>query len=196
MTKNEVTRALQRYRYDPDGALAIERRERNDARRKSSPKVVPRAGGNPDRVVPFRCIAALARLDRHTVLRAQHGFMTDSVRVALSNVIEQIESGRVRFVRARGPAKGQPRWSVEYRSPPSRLPQPQDKITRSDDHREWARCLNCGGQLWQSVVIADAVWYACRSCVGRDQWPAMGARETNAVEKLALPESQMRQDFR
>lgn len=194
MTKIEITRALRRYRYDPDMALQTEGRARNAARRKNRPN--PRlgvAGESGHRVVPMVCLAALARLNQRQVHYAQRGIMTESVRAALAHVIVQIESGLVRFVRARGPAKGQPRWSVEYCNPPARRPPPQDKLTRAADWREWGRCRNCGGQVWRSVVIAGAFWYACRDCVGRDSLPAMGARETTPAEKSVLPESLMRE---
>jgi hypothetical protein len=196
LTKTEITRALRKYRYDPDYEMpdVLGHRAANHAKKDRRTGRPHRALGRlGERVIPVQCIANLARLHVSVVEDARLGVMTETVRAALSHVIEGIESGRVRFVRNR--ERHGPRWSVEYHDPPARPPQPQDKLTRAGDWVEWARCRNCGGQGWRSVVIAGAFWYACRDCIGPDSLPAMGARETNVAEKLALPESQMRQDF-
>jgi hypothetical protein len=138
-------------------------------------------------------VATLARLRPTTVKNARdYGYMSEDTRVMLSHAILLIESGRVKFHRARGPAKGQPRWTIEYRDPPARRPPPEDRLTRAVDHRDWARCRTCQGDRWTAVVCHGTLHFACNQCMGPGHWPAMGARAANAGE---LPNSQIREDF-
>lgn len=166
----DVVRALRRYHYDPE-----HRWGRQGATRAN--------------------IAALSRLHVTQVRNAEHGVMTKSTQIMLSHAIGLIESGRVKFHRTGGPAKGQPRWTIEYRDPPARRPPPEDRLTRAVDHREWARCRTCQGDRWTAVVCHGTLHFACNQCMGPGHWPALGARAANASEKLELSNSQIREDF-
>jgi hypothetical protein len=147
----DIQRALLRYRYDPE-----HRWGRQGATRAN--------------------VAALARLAVTQLKEAERGRMTASTRIMLSHAIRAFESGRVKFHRTGGPAKGQPRWTIEYRDPPARRPPPEDKLTRAMDHREWSQCRTCQGDRWQAISMNGQAWVACAQCIPKLQWPAIGAK--------------------
>ncbi len=140
LTQRHMRRCLPRYLYDPDMA------ERP---------------GSSRRKVPFSAVCALARVDP----RAVKGFIAGEAvghagpraLAALSHVIEQIEAGEIRFFG---------RGGVEYVRKPERRPI-QDRLTLAEDHREFARCRTCQGDLWQPVRVHGRLHLACKAC-----WPA------------------------
>jgi hypothetical protein len=74
---------------------------------------------------------------------AERSRMTASTRIMLSHAIRALESGRVKFHRTGGPAKGQPRWTIEYRS----------------------QCRTCQGDRWQAIEMNCAAWVACAQSI-------------------------------
>lgn len=166
MTKAEVTRALQRYRYD-------------------------QAYRYTDRWVTRRCIAGLVGIAVTLVKDAERGAMTDETCGLLAWAVGMIDSGQARFERNGGSAKGGSRWRVEWNNAPEVRPPPQEKITRDEDWRQWGRCRTCHGERWSAIVISGGRWYACTRCVGPDHWPGMGARAATREERQTMPENMM-----
>jgi hypothetical protein len=173
-SESEIIRSLRRLRYDSSNI-----------------------GRHGMRTMPLQLVANLARVDymdlnNYLVGRKPLG----PIKLArIAHVVRQVEDDRVRMYRTG--RKGERGWfqEIEYRDPPERRPPPQDRLVRADDWREWARCRTCQGDRWRSIAMGNSFWYACRTCVADNQLPAIGARETDAVERLALPESALREDF-
>ena len=200
LSKTEIRRALLRYRYDPEWERPASPTGGTVSMRKTRAKARA-AAGNPKRPVgknltrktqgfevaqrqfPTTVLAALARVDRMTLGMAMlYGRMSDALHARLSDLVRNIESGHV--VTVLGPSRpGEPRWGVEYHSPPQCRPSAQDKITQAEDWREWGRCRNCAGDRWAPLVLRNRLAYACRACVPMEHWRAMGAREPTAAEK-------------
>jgi hypothetical protein len=184
LTPRQIRTHLQHYRYDP--ALA-ENPGRSRSRRK----------------VPLNAICSLARLDSRAVKSFIAGATDDNVGIgqrgleALSRVVEQIESGEVRFfyndATAIGSPTGEPKVGVEYVRKPDH-PHIQDRLTRFEDHREWARCRTCQGDKWNPVEVHGALHYACRSCWPAGNLAAIGGR-TIADSRLEVSQSAMRENF-
>lgn len=138
------------------------------------------------RSVPLGLICDLARLD----VRAVKSFIADVADdpvwigarglAALSHVIEQIESGEVRVL-----IKGR-RSEVEYVRKPARPPI-QDRLTRFEDHREWARCRTCQGDHWQAVEVHGTLHYACRACWPAANLAAIGGRKVERMAAMREP---------
>lgn len=192
MPKAEIVRCLRKYRYDP---------------------VLSRGMKSPAREFPLRTIAGLARLgpndkaDQDLMNRLVAGeYMTNRVQRALSPVIRSIEEGRIKIVRRtlykRNTAteRGQRGYhgvevTIEYIDPPSGPAPRLDKLSPAGDWRPFARCRNCGGQRWESVVIRESAFYACRACVPDTHFAAMGGRRATKEERLGLPETTMKEDY-
>jgi hypothetical protein len=184
LTRAEIIRTLRKYRYDPEH----------------------RRGKQGCTVYNLAALSNCDLREIQNVLR--YGFFNSHATVhRLSRACEMIENGEVRFVfnrdsrtkrgkdEARGAAGGREKWRIKHVQRPVRRPPPEDRITRAADHREWARCRTCQGEKWAAVVIAGAPWYVCLACSGPPHWPGMGARKADAVERLEMFESLVREDF-
>jgi hypothetical protein len=115
----------------------------------------------------------------------------------LSPIIEDLEAGRTKIrlepIRANGKLAGR-RVVIERITPPSNPPR-LPKLVPAADWAPFARCVSCAGQVWRSVAIRGAFHYACKSCIGLDQLPGMGARLTTKQERSGLPETVIYEDF-
>ena len=179
LSKAEIIRALRRYRYDP----AMNR-------------------GLNNRDIPIGSVLAAAGLRNEGLYKSTilfTGKLSARQHRLLSPVIRRIEAGELSFRRQKPPGPGHLWRGVEVvqeiNNPPAGPAPRLDKLSTAGDWRPFARCRNCGGRAWQSLVIRDGYHYACKSCIPSWQWPGMGARATTNAERLGLPESTMREDF-
>jgi hypothetical protein len=149
--------------------------------------------GGKRRQVQRNAVCALARVDSRTakaVIASETG--RGKVMCFLSQVIEQIKSGEVRFSFRPWP-QGVERVGVEYVRKPAR-PQIQERLTLAEDHREFARCRTCQGDRWQPVRVHGKLHFACKACWPAGNLAAIGAQKVDPKD-VAMLESPMRERF-
>jgi hypothetical protein len=166
LSKREVVNHLRRYRYDPEHRYAKQGR--------SVSLISELAGVWPSHLIALR---------DHEVSQGP-GWLA-----RVTRAIEMIETGEVVLRRV-----GAGRSFAEWVAKPERVPS-LDRIHWAADHVAFAKCKTCRGDHWAEIVMGGRGHYACRSCVGPLHWPTMGARAPDAVERLEMFESAMRENF-
>jgi hypothetical protein len=132
------------------------------------------------RRAPVTLIASMCDVDRRFLYEIMNGErpMPDSLCSRLDAVLTAHEAGELVFRRAGWT------WEAEWITPPNPLPPPQERMTRSADWNQWARCRSCGGGQWTRVTLhgAPAHWYLCDTCMW---WETAGVGAQRTKESKA-----------